>query len=76
MKELLISGIPEEFLRKLEDRASRTGRTVEQEALIVIETSLSKPDNYCAEAAAAIRNKLAGRNHTDSAILMAKDRGR
>lgn len=76
MKEIIITGLSEALLRRLEERANRLGRTVEDEALCLLETSLNRLDGDAASIAAAMRSKLAGRDHTDSALLLAKDRGR
>lgn len=76
MNEIIITGLPEGLARRLEERANRLGRTVEEEARCLLEASLHRLDGDAASIAAAMRSKLAGRNHTDSALLLAKDRGR
>lgn len=76
MKNIVITGLPEDVTRRLEERAYRLGRTVEEEVACLLTAALARLDGDAAAIAASVRGKLSGREHTDSARLLAKDRGR
>jgi plasmid stability protein len=76
MADLTLRDVPAELAGKLARRAARSGRSPEEEALALIAAALGKADRDAGALAASIRGKLAGRAHSDSAELLARDRGR
>lgn len=75
MAQVLIRGIDPEVVDRLKGRARDNGRSLEAELRAILEAAAA--DVVEAKALAArIRRRLAGRAHTDSALLVAEDRRR
>lgn len=75
MAQVLIRGIDPEVVDRLKGRARDNGRSLEAELRGILEAAAA--DVVEAKALAArIRRRLAGRAHTDSALLVAEDRRR
>lgn len=75
MPELTLHDVDAGVLRRLTDLAARTGRTVEQEAKLLLEESVGLARRRAAEAAQRIRESH-GRTFSDSAALIREDRDR
>ncbi len=76
MTDVTVRNMPEKLVEKLRSRARVNDRSIEEEILSIVKSAFSGVDSDTAAIAAAIRNRLSGRKHTDSALLLAKDRGR
>lgn len=75
MAQVLIRGLDSGVVERLRARARRRGRSLEAELRGILESAATD----FAEArtlAAKLRGRLAGRRHSDSAALLAEDRGR
>jgi plasmid stability protein len=75
MAELVLHDLDPRLLRRLNDLASRSGRSVEQEAKLMLEESVGLARKRAAEAARRIRESH-GRTFSDSADLIREDRER
>lgn len=75
MAELVLHDLDSALMQRLAELAARTGRTVEQEAKIMLEESAGLAKKRAAEAALRIR-KSHGRRFSDSAELIREDRDR
>jgi plasmid stability protein len=75
MPDILIRGLDSRTLRRLKDRAKRHGRSLQNEAKIVIENAAGLSLEEAVESARQIRVKL-GRRFDDSAKLIREDRRR
>jgi hypothetical protein len=75
MSELTLHDVDASLLQRLHDLASRSGRTVEQEAKLLLEESVGLSRRRAAEAARRIRESH-GRRFGDSADLIREDRDR
>lgn len=75
MPEITLHDVDPSVLRRLTDRAACTGRTVEQEAKLLLEESVGIARRRAAEAARRIRESH-GRTFSDSAGLIREDRDR
>jgi len=75
MAELILHDLDSTLMQRLADLAARTGRTVEQEAKLMLEESAGLTKKRAAEAALRIR-KSHGRTFSDSAELIREDRDR
>jgi hypothetical protein len=62
-------------LERLSARARRNGREIGEEVAAIVERALQR-ESDAASIAAGIRANLSGREHTDSELLLAEDRGR
>ena len=76
MAQVLIRGLSGRVLAKLKSRARRHGRSLQAELLNLVEDGARREAGDPARLAARIRRRLAGRSHSDSAALVAKDRAR
>ncbi len=76
MSDTVIKNLCSETHKKLSDRAAARNRTVEEEAVSIIESALQMNEADAVEIARAIRGRLSGRQHTDSTSLLAQGRGR
>ena len=77
--DLLVRDVPQLVMEALKRRAARHRRSVQQEALTILESAAREPGGLsAAEVAAAIQAKLAesGRAFGDSAALLREDRER
>jgi hypothetical protein len=75
MAELVLHDVDPNLVQRLSDLASRSGRTVEQEAKLMLEESIGLARKRAAEAARRIRESH-GRTFSDSAALIREDRDR
>lgn len=78
MAELVLTDIDEAILHHLEDRASRHGRTLAQEAKEILADAVGCRAPGVWASVDEIYNRLAasGRTFTDSAELLREDRDR
>jgi plasmid stability protein len=75
MPELTLRDVDPNVLQRLNDLAARAGRSVEQEAKLLLEESVGLSRQRAAEAARRIRESH-GRQFPDSADLIREDRDR
>ena len=78
MAQVLIRGLDETVVERLKARAAASGRSLEAELRAVIEQAASFDAKLAEtrELAARLRRRLAGRQFSDSAQLIAEDRRR
>jgi plasmid stability protein len=76
MARVLIRDLDERTVQRLKTRASRNGRSLQAELLMIVERAVAVDVLESREVAARIRRKLGGRKHSDSAALLADDRRR
>lgn len=76
MAEVLIRNLDEETVARLKQRAARNDRSLQAELQTILERAAMVDVIEGRALAARIRKKLAGRDHTDSATLVADDRQR
>jgi plasmid stability protein len=76
--ELLIHGVEESLLARLERQASLRGRTAEDEAKEILAAALSDDRTQAWASVNALRERLAatGRDFDDSTALIREDRDR
>jgi len=75
MPDILIRGLDEQTLKRLKSRAKRHGRSLQNEAKMVIENAAGLSMAEALKAARQCRKKL-GRRFDDSAKLIREDRER
>ena len=75
MPNVLVRDLSPKALARLKARASRRGRPLQAELKGILEQA-AKAGPDIAALAARIRRRLGGRRHSDSARLIAADRGR
>jgi plasmid stability protein len=75
MSQVLVRDIDPQVLERLKRRAASRGRSLQGELKAILEQAAAPHEDALA-LAARIRRKLAGRNHSDSAELVARDRDR
>jgi hypothetical protein len=75
MPELTLHDVEPDLLQRLNELASQSGRTVEQEAKVLLEQSVGFSRTRCADAARRLRESH-GRTFGDSAELIREDRNR
>ena len=75
MSQVLVREIDPDVLERLKRRAGMSGRSLQAELKAILEQAARSPGEVSA-LAARMRRKLSGRNHSDSAELLAEDRGR
>lgn len=76
MAETLTIRLEQDLARRLAERASEHGISVEEEARLVLEESLGRDWNRFWQKTEEIRASLAGRRFQDSADLIREDRDR
>ena len=76
MAQVLVRGLDPGVVEALKDRARSNGRSLEAELRGVIEQAAGTDRAGARELAARLRRRLAGRTHTDSAVLVSEDRER
>lgn len=74
--QVVIRNIDDEAMRRLKSRAARKGVSLESELRTILTEAARMDRASFAERAAAFRRKLAGRKHSDSTVLIRKDRDR
>lgn len=76
MAQVVIRNIDDEVMRRLRSRAARKGVSLERELRTILTEAVRADRRGFGSRAAAFRQKLAGRRHTDSTALIRKDRDR
>jgi plasmid stability protein len=76
MAQVLVRDLSQETVDLLKARAAHNGRSLEAELRVILERAGRTDLHLAREHAARIRAALAGREHTDSADLLAEDRAR
>ena len=75
MSDLLVRDVPEDVVKRLEERARRNGRSVEAEHLKILRRALFEDDGArFDDLAAQLRALTAGRPHTPSEDLQREGR--
>ncbi len=75
MPELTLHDVDSTLLQRLKELASQSGRSVEQEAKVLLAQSVGLLRTRCADAARRLRESH-GRTFSDSAELIREDRQR
>ena len=76
MAQVLVRNLTEKTLARLKHRARDHGRSLQSELRQILEQAASSDMLEASRLARRIRRELAGREHSDSAELVAEDRGR
>jgi plasmid stability protein len=76
MSELVLHDVDPKLVDRLALRAASTGRSVEEEAKLLLEDSVGLSHCRAVEAARRIRARSGGRMLSDSAELIREDRER
>jgi antitoxin FitA len=76
MAQVVIRNIDETAIRRLKSRAARKGVSLERELRTILTDAARLDRTGFGERAAAFRRKLGGRRHSDSTVLIRRDRGR
>ena len=76
MAQVVIRNIDDAAIRRLKARAARKGVSLESELRAILTQAARVDRTGFVERAAAFRRKLAGRRHSDSTLLIRKDRAR
>ena len=76
MAEIVLRDIDATVVDRLSERARRNGRTLEDETKAILTRAASTDLATAGESAARMRARLSGRQHSDSADLVAEDRHR
>jgi antitoxin FitA len=74
--QVVIRNIDDEAMRRLKSRAVRKGVSLERELREILTEAVRVDRAGFGERAAAFRQKLTGRRHSDSTVLIRKDRDR
>lgn len=75
MPDLLIRNLEAETLKRLKQRAKRSGRSLQSETKGILEQAAGRTVDEALEVAARWRKKL-GKRSTDSAQMLREDRAR
>lgn len=76
MAQVVIRNIDEDAMRRLRSRAARKGVSLERELRAILTEAALRDRTGFRERAVAFRRKLAGRRHSDSTVVIRKDRRR
>jgi plasmid stability protein len=76
MAQVLVRNLDQSTVERLKRRAARSGRSLQAEAKSILENASRLNPASARALADKIRRQLAGRQHTDSALLVAEDRRR
>jgi plasmid stability protein len=76
MAQILVRNLDEETLASLKARARNSGRSLQGEAKLILETASAMSMRQARTAAARWQRRLAGRIGGDSAALIRKGRSR
>ena len=76
MAQVMIRKIDDEAMARLRARARRKGVSLEQELRSILVEAASRDEAGFRSRAAAFRQRLAGRRHSDSTKLIREDRDR
>ncbi len=75
MSQILVRDLAPEIVERLKERARGNARSLEAEVRVILENAAGQYTTAeFAEVAAAWRKRLAGRAHSDSAVLTREDR--
>jgi len=74
--QILVRSLDEETVASLKARARLSGRSLQGEVKLILETASAMPMDQARAAAARWRRRLAGRIDGDSAALIREDRSR
>ena len=72
--QVLVRGVDSTVVERLKVRARRHGRSLQAELRALLERAVQVDFETARTRAARMRHRLAGRSHTDSAVLLAEDR--
>lgn len=75
MSQVLVRDLDPAVLDRLKRRAANSGRSLQAELKTILEQA-ARQESDASALAARIRRKLGGREHSDSAELVARDRRR
>jgi plasmid stability protein len=76
MPEVLVEDLNADTVDQLSQRAQRNGRSIEDEIRAILEAAANSEMATARESAVRMRERLAGRPHSDSVELLAEDRTR
>ena len=76
MAQVIVRNIDDNTIARLKARAARSGRSLEQELRLIITSAARLNREEFRQHAAEMRERLRGRRHTDSVILIREDRDR
>lgn len=76
MAQVLIRDLDPDVVERLKLRARKNNRSLEAELREILELAVRADFSEARRLAKQIREKLAGRRHTDSTELLAEDRSR
>jgi len=76
MPEVLVCDLDTSIVERLTERAQRNGRSLEDEIRGILAVAAKRDMAAASESAERIRSALSGRQHSDSAELVAEDRTR
>ena len=76
MTQVVIRNIDDSAMRRLKSRAARKGISLERELRTILIDAARADRSDFLERAVPFRRKLAGRQHSDSTVLIRKDRDR
>lgn len=76
MSKVLVRDLSPAVIDKLKARARQHGRSLQAELKSILEQAARADTRTVRALAARIRQRLAGRSHTDSVVLLAEDRRR
>ncbi len=76
MAQVLVRNLDKAVVDRLKRRARRRGRSLQAELQDILQRAARTDITEARRAAERIRRKLADRRHSDSAELIAEDRGR
>ena len=79
MPDVLVRNIEDDVLKRLKMRAKQNGRSLQMELKLIFQTLVREDENKTLsdeETAAKIKESLRGREFSDSAELLRKDRQR
>lgn len=76
MAQVLVRDLDPAVVARLKEAARRRGRSLQTEVKTLLERAAATDIEGARALAARIRRRLLGRRHSDSARLVAEDRGR
>jgi antitoxin FitA len=76
MASVTIRNIDDQTMARLKDRAARNGQSLQAELRQILERAALSDAIDARASAAEIRRKLSGRQHSNSALLISRDRRR
>ena len=76
MSQFLVRGLSAQTVAHLKSRARQHGRSLQAEVHNILEQAAKTEATDTIKTSSNIRKKLANRTHTDSTVLLAKDRSR